>query len=64
VRDEIFAATVRLATFNPLAGKRELRQFLKLINLALKILLRVLIPLRGKVNCDIETSERQQYQIL
>ncbi|MEG4848264.1 hypothetical protein QUB05_27945 [Microcoleus sp. F10-C6] len=24
----------------------------------------VLIPLRGKVNCDIETSERQQYHIL
>jgi hypothetical protein len=32
VRDEIFAARVRMASFNPLAGKSELRQFLKLIN--------------------------------
>jgi hypothetical protein len=47
VRDEIFAARVRLATFNPLAGKRELRQFLKLINCP-KDITESFNPLAGK----------------
>jgi len=63
VRDEIFAARVRMASFNPLAGKSELRQFLKLINFP-KHITESFNPLAGKVNCDIETSERQQYHIL
>ena len=51
VRDEIFAARVRKLSFNPLAGKSELR--LDTFCVCLTCLKFVLIPLRGKVNCGL-----------
>ena len=51
MRDEIFAARVRKLSFNPLAGKSELR--LDTFCVCLTCLKFVLIPLRGKVNCGL-----------